>query len=77
LNDDQRFEAIDRIKANSLIFFPKTSITACRDPKDNKFLELAITAEASCIVTGDQYLLVLHPFDNITICSPPDFLKLF
>jgi putative PIN family toxin of toxin-antitoxin system len=77
LNDDERFDAIDRIKTNALIFFPNTSITACRDQKDNKFLELAVAAEASCIVSGDQDLLILHPFSNIIICSPSDFLKLF
>ncbi|WP_419788833.1 putative toxin-antitoxin system toxin component, PIN family [Mucilaginibacter sp. X4EP1] len=36
-------------------------MTTCRDPKDNKFLELAFAAEASCIVSGDQDLLILNP----------------
>jgi predicted nucleic acid-binding protein len=52
-------------------------VTACRDPKDNKFLELAITAGASCIIKGDQDLLILHPFENIPIVSASDFLTLF
>ena len=38
-----------------------------------KFLELAVTAEASCIITGDQDLLVLQPFDDIQILSAADF----
>src|SRR5438093_13378347 len=34
-------------------------ITACRDAKDNKFLELAVSGKASHIITGDPDLLVL------------------
>ena len=39
------------------------SIQVCRDPKDNKFLELAIDGRAGYIITGDQDLLMLHPFN--------------
>jgi putative PIN family toxin of toxin-antitoxin system len=53
------------------------SINLCRDPKDNKFLELAIEAGAACTITGDKDLLVLHPFENIPILSAADFLKSF
>jgi len=37
-------------------------ITACRDPKDDKFLSLAVCGQATHIVTGDADLLALHPF---------------
>ncbi|WP_020602094.1 putative toxin-antitoxin system toxin component, PIN family [Spirosoma spitsbergense] len=47
----------------------------CRDAKDNKFLELAIDGVATCIITGDQDLLVLHPFLTISIVTPFDFLS--
>ncbi len=53
------------------------SITVCRDPKDNKFLELAISANASCLITGDKDLLVLHPFRNIPILNAVDFINSF
>jgi putative PIN family toxin of toxin-antitoxin system len=33
-------------------------IKACRDPKDDKYLELAVSSGASCIITGDKDLLV-------------------
>jgi putative PIN family toxin of toxin-antitoxin system len=49
-------------------------IRACRDPKDDKFLELAINAEASCIISGDKDLLELNPFRNIPIMKPDEFL---
>jgi len=56
---------------------PKIKIAECRDPKDNKFLELAVAGNADCIVTGDKDLLVLNPFRGIKIKSPSDFLIQF
>jgi uncharacterized protein len=64
-------------KAYSLLALniePTIKITACRDPKDDKFLELAKTASADCIITHDKDLLVLNPFEGIPIFTPPDFL---
>ncbi|WP_019989969.1 putative toxin-antitoxin system toxin component, PIN family [Rudanella lutea] len=49
-------------------------LSDCRDAKDNKFLELATDGQADCIISGDQDLLVLHPFHGISILSPTDFL---
>jgi putative PIN family toxin of toxin-antitoxin system len=51
------------------------TIIACRDPKDDKFLSLAVSANAEYIVSGDHDLLVLNPFRNILILSPFEFLK--
>jgi putative PIN family toxin of toxin-antitoxin system len=50
-------------------------IVACRDPKDDKFLELAVRGDATHIVTGDSDLLALHPFRNIQVLSPRSFLE--
>ena len=50
-------------------------ITACRDANDDKFLEVAINGNATCIVTGDADLLVLNPFRGIPILTPRDFLE--
>jgi putative PIN family toxin of toxin-antitoxin system len=55
---------------------PTTNIKVCRDPDDDKILDLAVSGEASCIVTGDSDLLVLHPFQGIPILSPSQFLNL-
>ena len=49
----------------------------CRDPKDDKFLELAVSGRASHIVSGDADLLILHPFQGIQIVSPSQFLTAF
>lgn len=55
---------------------PKRTITICRDPKDNKFLEVAVAGKADVIVSGDEDLLVLHPFEDIPIVQPRIFLEL-
>ena len=49
-------------------------IQACRDPDDDKYLETAVSGAAECIVSGDEDLLVLHPFRGIPILSPRDSL---
>lgn len=52
-------------------------VEVCRDPKDNKYLELALSGKADVIITGDQDLLVLNPFENIRIVTPFEFLNQF
>ena len=51
------------------------SIQASKDPKDDKFLEVAINGSADFILTGDPDLLELHPFHEIPIYSPSQFLE--
>lgn len=55
---------------------PQRRFTACRDPNDDKFLEVAVAGEAHVIVSGDQDLLALHPFQGIPILTPADFLHM-
>lgn len=51
------------------------TITDCRDAKDNKFLEVAVSANALYLISGDDELLVLHPYGDIQILTPADFLE--
>jgi len=46
----------------------------CRDPEDNKFLEVAFGGRADLILTGDLDLLRLHPWRGIPILSPAKYL---
>jgi putative PIN family toxin of toxin-antitoxin system len=50
-------------------------VTVCRDPTDDKFLDLAINGHADLILTGDKDLLVLNPFRGIPIVAPVTFAK--
>lgn len=54
----------------------KTTVTACRDPKDNIFLALAYDGDADMLLTGDKDLLVLNSFRNIPIIRPTDYAGL-
>jgi uncharacterized protein len=49
-------------------------ITVCRDPTDDKFLELAVSGKADVIVSGDGDLLALKPFGGIPILTPAAFV---
>ena len=51
-------------------------VAACRDTTDDKFLELAISGQASHIVSGDADLLVLHPFRGVAIVRPDEFVHM-
>lgn len=56
---------------------PDERITECRDPKDNKFLELAVSGKADFIISGDEDLLILNPFRNIPILTPQQFIETY
>lgn len=73
----KRLDAIKEFRARAVPIDVEITITDCRDPKDNKFLELAVAASASCIITGDKDLLELNPFRGIPILNAADFLSRF
>ena len=50
-------------------------IAACRDPKDDQFLELAVNGRADLVVSGDRDLLALSPFRGIPIITPASFVR--
>jgi predicted nucleic acid-binding protein len=56
--------------------FVSAPIRACRDPRDDKFLEAAVHGHADLILTGDRDLLDLHPFRAIAILTPAAYLDL-
>ena len=64
---------IDFWKSRCKFIKIKSTIKACRDPKDDYILALAIDAKAKYILTGDKDLLVLTPFKNISIITLSEF----
>ena len=54
----------------------EVGVQACRDPKDEKFLELAVNGRGTHVVTGDSDLIALNPFRGIEILPPHRFLEL-
>ncbi|TAK41265.1 MAG: putative toxin-antitoxin system toxin component, PIN family [Saprospiraceae bacterium] len=51
-----------------------SQLALCRDPKDDKSLNLALDAKAECITTGDKDLLVLADSFPVPIFTPAQFL---
>lgn len=62
LTPEERGAFIEALVDRSRFADPTEEIQACRDPDDDKFLELAVSEHATCIVSGDSDLLVLDPF---------------
>ncbi len=70
----KRLKFVANVVQRAELFEPTEIINECRDPKDNKFLELAVSGNASHIITGDADLLVMNPFRGFSIVSPQEFL---
>ncbi|HUA15225.1 MAG TPA: putative toxin-antitoxin system toxin component, PIN family [Verrucomicrobiae bacterium] len=49
-------------------------VRECRDPNDDKFLEVALNGRADVIITGDEDLLRMNPWRGIKILAPADYL---
>jgi putative PIN family toxin of toxin-antitoxin system len=76
VTETERLQFLGELVAQAKLIQIVETTTACRDPKDDKFLELAISGKANFIISGDQDLQVLHPFRDIPILSPTAFLAL-
>lgn len=74
VTEDERLEFLAVLLREVTLVEITVHVGECRDPRDNKFLELAISGAAACIVSGDRDLLVLHPFRSISIVTPRGFL---
>ena len=62
--------------AQAVLLFEITErVTDCQDPKDNKFLELALSSGSKLIVSGDKRdLLVMNPYRGIEIIGLRSFI---
>ena len=74
VREDQRLEFLAALIREAELVDVTEVVAECRDTKDNKFLELAVSGKATCIISGDEDLLVLHPFRGISVVTPQAFL---
>jgi len=75
IDEDDARALLDDIH-NVSVFVPvENSTDACRDAKDNKFLELAVAGDAKLIVSGDQDLTTLKAYQGIPILTPNEYLE--
>jgi uncharacterized protein len=63
------------VLADAHFVSPTESIAACRDPTDDKYLELALAAGAYAIISGDRDLLSMSPWRGIQILSPAEYVR--
>jgi putative PIN family toxin of toxin-antitoxin system len=75
IDEDARLHFLATFIRDTTLIAITETITDCRDPKDNKFLEVAVSGLASVIITGDRDLLALHPYRGIALITPRDFLS--
>ena len=71
---EERRRFVELVGAVAELVTVSRTVRACRDPRDDKFLELAVAGAADVIVSGDGDLLTLDPFEGIAIMTPARFL---
>lgn len=72
---ERREQVLARVREAAVWFEPTVRIADCRDPKDDKYLELALASGAETIVSSDEDLLVLHPWRGVRILRPAEYLE--
>jgi putative PIN family toxin of toxin-antitoxin system len=74
LGEEERTEFISTLVREAELVDVTEVVTDCRDPRDNKFLELAVSGRATCTISGDEDLLVLNPYRGIPVMTPQAYL---
>jgi uncharacterized protein len=67
---------IHKILSISNLIENKNKINICRDKKDNKFIECAVSSSADYLISRDNDLLSLKNYKNIKIIKTIEFLKI-
>jgi putative PIN family toxin of toxin-antitoxin system len=75
VTEEQRLEFLAAYIREAVEVPVNISLKMCRDPTDDKFLELAVEGRATHIVSGDPDLLTMHSFRGIAIVNPRQFLS--
>jgi hypothetical protein len=69
----QRQTFIDGLMAHLHMVVVTQQVADCTDPKDDKFLAIALTVNAELIVASDPHLTQMHPWRSIPILPPAAF----
>lgn len=67
--------ALDTVLTRAIHVQLRGTVKACRDPKDDIFLECAIRARADLLIAGDKDLLVLGAFEGVRIVTPAAYVN--
>jgi putative PIN family toxin of toxin-antitoxin system len=74
LTSDRRVDVLELLSAAAIWLSPCETVRDCRDSKDNCYLELALAAGATVIVSGDSDLLDLDPWRGVRVLRPAQFV---
>ena len=74
IDEERRSHFLFVLARVSRVIDVQARVTECRDPKDNKFLKLAIDGNARILVSGDSHLRGMHPFRGVAIATPGEFI---
>ena len=75
VTSEEREEFLEAFVERAVLVEITETVQECRDPKDNKVLELALSGEAQYIISGDRDLLILHPLRDVMVITAEAFLK--
>jgi putative PIN family toxin of toxin-antitoxin system len=75
VTSDERDEFLETFVEQAMLVEVIERVRECRDPKDDKILELALNGQAEYIVSGDKDLLALNPFRGVKIVTAEEFLR--
>ena len=75
VSSEERADFLEALVERAELVEIHETIRECRDPKDDKVLELAVSGKAEYIVSGDRDLLVLDPFRGIRIVTVEELLR--
>lgn len=76
MREEEVVGLLELLAEESVLVPGRVRVAICRDPEDNKFIEAAIEARASYVVTGDKGLLALKRYRGIRILPSAMFLKI-
>jgi len=69
-------EALNLLRSHMDVVAPdELEQPVCRDPDDDWVLATAVAGAATCLVTGDEDLLILKQYQEIQIVRPADFAE--
>jgi putative PIN family toxin of toxin-antitoxin system len=74
---DQNIDYIEWYAGLSEQIIVTEHVVVCRDPKDDKFLSVAVSGKADCIIVGDNNFLDMVEFSGIPVYRPAEFIRLF
>jgi len=74
LSRDDRRRFVELLGGVARLIPIARQVQGCRDPRDDKFVDVAVNGEGAAILTGDRDLLELDPFHGVRILNPPAFL---